>query len=307
VTATPPPDLPRKRPLRTLGLVLHPQRDTSAVLSVVRRWAADSQVALLGLKEEYRRLPDDVAPAGEDELGGRSDLILGVGGDGTVLRALSLAAPHDVPVLGVNLGRLGFLAEVDVEQLVDALLAIARGDYQLERRAALQMLPPVGPAELPDARHPIVAYNDVVVARTPGCGQAAIALWVDGEVFARYSADAVLVSTPTGSTAYNFSAGGPIVSPRLNALIVTPVAPHSVFNRALVLDPREHVELEVLRGSGPLTVEVDGRVAGRVHPGARVAFRVGDHDALVVRVGESSFAGRTRRKLRLTDPVALDR
>jgi NAD+ kinase len=159
-------------------------------------------------------------------------LVFALGGDGTALRALALAAPAGTPVLGVNFGRLGFLTEVAAEQLEPALRLIDERRATIEDRAALR-------AELITARGLLgsyAAYNDAVLSRTPGRGPAAVAVQVQGTLFARYACDAVLISTATGSTAYNFAAGGPLVAPQVNAVVVTPVAPHGPFNRSLVVD-----------------------------------------------------------------------
>ena len=156
-------------------------------------------------------------------------------------------------VLGVNLGKLGFLAEVDVPDLSAALTAISDGDYKIEIRTALDAV--IGSQRL-------TAFNDIVVVRVPGEGTAAIDLSVEGHHFVSYAADAVIVSTPTGSTAYNFSAGGPIVAPSVPGILVTPSAPHSVFNRSVMIDHRHTLSLSILPSSGRLAVEVDGMVAG---------------------------------------------
>ena len=267
--------------MRRIGLVLHPRRDTREVVESLRAWADQAGAEVIDA----------------EELGDGCDLLVAVGGDGTVLGALALGAPRGVPVLGVNLGRLGYLTEIEAHELDQAMSAIENGNYAVEERAVLRVIPREG-CPLAETS----AYNDFVLTRQPGRGQAGLELIVDGELFARYSVDAVVVSTPTGSTAYNFSAGGPIVSPRLAGLLVTPVAPHASFNRALVLSPHEQVELRVLPESHDLHVEVDGRSVGTTPPGSRIDVALGDHPGLVVRLGHLSFAARARQKLRLADP-----
>jgi NAD+ kinase len=130
-----------------------------------------------------------------------------------MLGALRLAAPHRVPVLGVNLGTLGYLTEVDSDHLGDALSSLARGEFEEESRAGLVLSAP----GVVDAQ---LAYNDVVWTRVPGRGQAALGLSIDGELLVRYASDGVIVATPQGSTAYAFAAGGPLVSPRARGMIV---------------------------------------------------------------------------------------
>jgi NAD+ kinase len=132
-----------------------------------------------------------------------------------------------------------------------------------------------------------------------------VAVRVDGVLFARYSADAVIAATPTGSTAYTFSAGGPVVSPRVESLLVTPVAPHGTFNRALLVHPQERLELELLPQGSAVVVEVDGVAVGEIEPGTRIPIQPSALPALVVRLGGTSFVERAREKLGVSDSQAL--
>ncbi len=152
-----------------------------------------------------------------------------------------------------------------------------------------------------------MAFNDVDLARIPGRGGSAVVeLTVESHPFVRYAADAVIVATPTGSTAYNFSAGGPIVSPNVEGLLVTPAAPHSAFNRALFLASTEKLTLTVLQRSAELAVEADGNVEGYVHPGDTVVVTTVPDAAHVVRLGRTTFYQRAQRKLRLTGSAEAD-
>jgi NAD+ kinase len=271
-----------------LGLVVHPRRDSAAPVARLAAWAQERGATLTGLRSEDQLLPDSVGRAEEGALSAGLDLVIGLGGDGTILRAMRLAAAHAVPVLGVNLGRLGFLAEVELEELDDALAKLAAGHYAVEPRVAVA-LEPAG----------IVAYNDVALVRMPGNGPAALAVEVGGDALAEYRADALVICTPTGSTAHSFSAGGPIVSPRLQGLLVTPVAPHTVFDRSVVVHPDEAVRIRVLERSAPLLIEADGRPAGEVRPGDFVLARVAPEPARLIRIHGTTFYARARRKLQL--------
>jgi NAD+ kinase len=141
--------------------------------------------------------------------------------------------------------------------------------------------------------------------RYPGEGSAAVSLRVAGQPFVSYAADAVVVATPTGSTAYSFSAGGPIVNPSVEALLVTPAAPHSAYNRGLVLSVNDSLTLDILQHSGQLAVEVDGQVEGSVGSGDRIEIQPRPAAARVVRLGRTTFYERARRKLRLTDSAEI--
>ena len=259
-------------------------------------WAYRHDASLVGLPGEVDRIGCDIQEVEPDELSGL-DLLISLGGDGTMLRALRLSQPTGVPVLGVNLGRLGFLAEIDVPELPGALAEIDAGQLTVESRVAVQV-------EFDDAT--AYAFNDVAVVRHPGQPVAAVEVKVEGQPFVRYAADAIVVATPTGSTAYSFSAGGPIVSPRAEGLLVIPVAPHSVFNRAIFLSAGEPVGLDLLPTSGRLAVEVDGLLAGTVEPGQTVRVFLCARAGRVVRLGSTTFYQRARRKLRLAHPAELD-
>ena len=267
------------------------------MVETILRWAAERAVTVLGLPEEIDRLHCAAVSVPAEELARRADLIIGLGGDGTVLRAMRLSDRNGTAVLGVNLGRLGFLAEVDVDDLPAALAAIADHAYSLEPRSALDAT--VG-------HERFTAFNDIVVVRVPGDGSAAVALVVEGHHFVSYAADAVIVASPTGSTAYNFSAGGPIVSPSVEGILVTPSAAHSVFNRSVMIDPTHRLCLRMLPTSGRLAVEVDGEVAARVGPGDTVEITSRPDAAHVVRLGGTTFYQRAQRKLGVRSAVELD-
>ena len=213
--------------MHVVGLVLHPERDCGGAVASVLDWADQRGIEVLGIDSELSRLACSANPVSAEELRQRADLLVSMGGDGTMLRAMRLADRQRFPVLGVNLGKLGFLAEVDVPELPDALSAIDEHSYTTEPRLAVDAI--IG-------EQVITAFNDVAFVRFPGHKTAAeMAVRAAGQRFVSYAADAIVVATPTGSTAYSFSAGGPIVSPGVEALVVTPVAPHSAYNRGLVI------------------------------------------------------------------------
>src|SRR4051812_33167009 len=284
-------------PPRRVSLVLHPRRDVGVAIGQVTAWAQRTGVELAAVADG--RLPDAVRRCAIDELADGCDIVLALGGDGTMLGALRLAAPAGVPVLGANLGRLGYLTEVDGEHLAEALEAVADGAFAVEERFALRATWNVDGEE-----HQRVAYNDAVLSRVPGHGQAALGLSVDGQLLVRYASDGVIAATPAGSSAYSFAAGGPIVSPQTRAMIVTPDAPHGLFNRAVVLGAEESLGIEVLASSAPVALEVDGRLVADVKPGWSMDVTPNPTPALVVRLGPRGFAERARRKLGITDPAA---
>jgi NAD+ kinase len=330
-----------------VGMVLHPQRDSAEAVNAVLGWAERHNATVYGIHDEIVRLNCAATGVSAEELGRRSDLLVSIGGDGTMLRAMRLADGQRAPVLGVNLGKLGFLAEVDVPDLPAALSAIDAHDFTIEPRLAVDSVvdaadrEPADPDDIgtddirTDASYPddsqatssravgtlapdirtgirgngagqqVTAFNDIAVVRIPGDRMAEIAVRVSGQPFVSYASDAVIVATPTGSTAYSFSAGGPIVSPAVEALLVTPASPHSAFNRGAVLSVRDTVSLEILPGSGRLALEVDGRIGAYVAPGDFIDLTARPAAARVVRLGRTTFYQRTRRKLRISDSAEI--
>jgi NAD+ kinase len=282
--------------MHSVGLVLHPRRDSVEAVEAVLGWASQRDITVYGIVDEIVRLNCAATGVTDRELGRRSDLIVSLGGDGTMLRAMRLADGQRASVLGVNLGKLGFLAEVDVPELPGALSAIDAQEFTNEPRLAI---------DATFGGQTFTAFNDVAVVRVPGHPSAVVSVNVSGQPFVSYAADAVIVATPTGSTAYSFSAGGPIVQPAVEALLVTPAAPHSAYNRGFVLSVDETVRLDMLPSSGRLAVEVDGQVEGYTEPGDEVTMRARPQAARVVRLGYTTFYQRARRKLRLTDSAEI--
>jgi NAD+ kinase len=282
--------------MHVVGMVLHPRRDSAEAVAAVLDWATRRSIQVIGIETEIERLNCAALGVSDAELGRRADLVVSLGGDGTMLRAMRLADRQRAPVLGVNLGKLGFLAEVDVPDLPTALSAVDAREFTVEPRLAIDAV----------VREQVVtAFNDVALVRFPGQPTARVAVRAGGHPFVSYAADAIVVATPAGSTAYSFSAGGPIVSPAVEALLVTPAAPHSAYNRGLVLSLGDSLALEVLPDSGTLAVEVDGQLAAEVRPGDRIEVQPRPGAAHVVRLGHTTFYERARRKLRLADSAEI--
>jgi NAD+ kinase len=277
--------------VKVVGLVLHPRRDCGSAIDAIVKWAARRDVTVLGLHDEIDRIDCDAVAVSTDEMVERAGLLVSLGGDGTMLRTMRLVEGRKTPVLGVNVGRLGFLAEVDLPELSSALTAIDEHKFTIEGRTAVR-------TRLPDGKE-VSAFNDIALVRVPGDGLAAIGITVEKKNFVNYAADAVIVSTPTGSTAYSFSAGGPIVSPNVEGLIVTASAAHSSFNRPLMLALQERLDLEVLPTSGRLAIEVDGIIEGYCGPGDQLCVEPIPSAAQVIRLGKTTFYERARRKLRV--------
>ena len=277
--------------IKVVGLVLHPRRDCGSAIDAIVAWAASREVTVLGLHDEINRIDCDAVAVSVEEMVERAGLLVSLGGDGTMLRTMRLVEGRKTPVLGVNVGRLGFLAEVDLPDLPAALSQIDQHKFTIESRTAVRTV-------LPDGKD-VSAFNDIALVRVPGDGLANVGITVEGSKFVNYAADAVIVATPTGSTAYSFSAGGPIVSPNVEGLLVSAAAAHSAFNRSLMLSMDERLELDVLATSGRLAVEVDGIIQGYVTGGDQLSITPIPAAAQVIRLGGTSFYERARRKLRV--------
>ena len=225
------------------------------------------------------------------------DALLSLGGDGTLLRGARLACRRGVPILGLNMGRVGFLASAGSHSGTDALARLSRGAYTIERRLALE-------ARLGDAE-PFVAVNDVVVHKGGIARVIRLSVAVDGEAVGPYSADGIIVATPTGSTAYSMSAGGPIVVPGVDALVVTAICPHTLAVRPLVVPSTARITicpLEPLPGPDTdLVVSIDGQVVAHLAPRQELRVARARNPVLLARLGEESFFGRLSLKLQWGD------
>lgn len=226
------------------------------------------------------------------------ELLVSLGGDGTMLRAATMVLGANVPVLGVNFGHFGYLTAVEPDGLHHAIERFLAGDYEIDRRMTMDAHIMAKGAKTP--RFSATGLNDVVIARPSGVHTVNVNLAIRGQQFLSYAADAMIISTPTGSTGYNLSARGPIVSPRLRCLVLMPVAAHMLFDRGLVLDGSDEVSLE-LHGRGGGDLIIDGVLCGQVGLGERLVCRAGTNDALLVSFGGKSFENVLKSKFHLRD------
>jgi NAD+ kinase len=226
------------------------------------------------------------------------DLVVSLGGDGTVLRAARHAHDSDAPLLAVNLGHLGYLTEVEAGAAREALERIFAGDFSLEERMMLAC-----DADCDGGTMSFVGLNEVLVERTSRVRLVRLDVRVGGERLATFNADGIIVATPTGSTAYALSAGGPIVSPRAQCLVVVPVSPHMIFSRSVILAPDETVEITVGGGNQEreheAAVVLDGGEGCNVGHGGRVVARRHERPLRLVRLAGPGFLERLRIKLDL--------
>jgi NAD+ kinase len=280
-----------------IGFVPHPQREgASALAAQTSAWLESHGHEAVVLDGGYGSdEPDAGLPIAKT-----LDLAVSLGGDGTMLRTVDLVSQEGVPVLGVNLGHLGYLTAVEPEDLEPALTRFLEGDYQVESRMTLD----VSVTDEGDGTTTVLhrsALNDLVIQRASGGHTVRTAVAVNGTPFLTFLADSIILATPTGSTAYNLSARGPIASPRARVQILTPVAPHMLFDRSLILDADDEVSI-ALEGADPADLVVDGWKAATLSPGQTLHSCKGGRDALLVTFGARDFHDILKRKFNLSTP-----
>ncbi len=253
---------------------------------------------------EVRMLPDEAADVGLTDIrrcadapdsANGAELVLVLGGDGSILRSAELARAASVPLLGVNLGRVGFLAEAEQEDLDTTLDRVLDKDYSVEERMTLDVEVRLDGAVVATGW----ALNEVSVEKAVRERMLELVLGIDGRPLSRWGCDGVVVATPTGSTAYAFSAGGPVVWPSVEALLVVPISAHALFSRPLVAAPTSTVALEVLAGGATAVLACDGR---RTHPlphGSQVEVRRGSDPVLLAHLQDRAFTDTLVRKFAL--------
>jgi NAD+ kinase len=284
--------MPTVKPSRCIGLVLHPRSDPTPVAQKLTSWARLRGNQVIVQAHDAGRVHDGVEPVSKAQFVDQADVLVSLGGDGTMLGALRLVAGRPVPVIGVNLGNLGFLVEVQPDEVDAALDRIDAGDYTIEEHSA---------AVLTDGSDESIAFNDIALASVPGEGAVQALLSMNGRPSGRYRCDALVVATPIGSTAYSYAAGGPLVSPMLDAMIISPVAPISGISRAAVISAGETIALALLEGSGEPALQLDGTIVRRVQPGQALEVRLRPRAGLVVRVDPERYQRRSGVKLSLLD------
>ena len=248
----------------------------------------------LGLQLVFEEELNDLANGDRLESPDDVDALLTLGGDGTLLRGARFLAGRQVPILGVNLGRIGFLTCCSVEEMEDSLGRFAAGEFRAEVRMALEA---VAIDDRGTERRRWRALNDVVLHKGGFARVVQLRVEANGETIASYAADGIVVSTPTGSTAYSLSAGGPIVVPTVESILLTPISPHTLAMRPVLLPPSVEVVVQAVDGPEELLVTVDGQVGTTFASGERLELRRAEQPVLIARAPGTTFFTRMRRKL----------
>ena len=267
--------------IKRIGIVVKPhQPDALKTLCGVVEWLAKRDITLLGGPElERERIAHETGCAidvvDSDKLSGRVDLMLVLGGDGTMIATARMLVDREVPVLGVNYGGLGYLAEFRVEELYTALESILAGNYGVEKRVMLEVELLRGEERVTRNR----VLNDVVINKSALARIIEIEADLNQQFVNSFRADGLIVSTPTGSTAYNLSAGGPVIYPTMNAIVITPICPFTLSNRPIVVPDESLIELRLITQNEDVALTLDGQVG----------FPLKREDRVVIRKSKTTF------------------
>jgi len=268
--------------IKRIGVVVKPhQPDALETLCRLTQWLNERHLTLVGLPEiERERIEHQtgcvVEVATDSELAKQVDLMLVLGGDGTMIATARMISDTEVPVIGVNYGGLGYLAEFRIEELFTALESILAGDYRLQKRVMLAVELRRGDDAVTKNR----VLNDVVMNKSALARIIEIETYLNGQFVNSFRADGLIVSTPTGSTAYNLSAGGPIVFPSMNAIVITPICPFTLSNRPIVVPDDSVIEVRLMTEKEDVALTLDGQVG----------FPLQAHDRVVIRKSATSFS-----------------
>jgi NAD+ kinase len=278
----------------------HERREAAELATTAATWLRDHGHAPW-------MTPDDAEPLGLLEMiserkPSSAGLAVSLGGDGTMLRAVKMLEGAPVPIIGVNVGLLGYLTEVESPGLTAVLerweQGAEAGRWRIEQRMMLDIA--LRRRGATDVSERWTALNEAVVEKQESGHTVRLLVRIDDVVFTSYAADGLIIATPTGSTAYSLSARGPVISPRHRALLLTPVSPHMLFDRSLVLDPDEQVEVELI-GHRPATVSIDGQAAATVAEGDALIAGTSSSVARFIRFGERRFHQILKAKFGLSD------
>ena len=323
--------------MKSALLIVHPSDAARASAKEIASWweAEGISVAAADL-DDFPEEPEEADLAGANIDASSFDIAVSLGGDGCMLRAVRLVGDADVPVLGVNYGKLGYLAEVEADNAIAALQRVQAGEYAIEERMRLsvsiyrgggeqaageQSAVGDGGIETEGARRAVGdadqaadqadrqvgttmnlggVLNEVVLEKLQSGHTVQLSVSVNGKFFTNYVADGIILATPTGSTAYSMSARGPIVAPSHEAIILTPVSPHMIFDRPLILPPDAKISIEVLEGR-PAETATDGKKQPSLAPGDSLLCQKSPHPARLVTFAERDFLAVLKEKFDLND------
>ncbi|MGD9851238.1 MAG: NAD(+)/NADH kinase [Nitrospirales bacterium] len=280
----------------TFGIITKPfLPDISRILDQVQRWVHEQGKATIVDNENANGIPNKPSPT-RLRIEAEADLLIVLGGDGTMLSGARLVERRSLPILGVNMGGLGFLTETTFEDLPKALTKIVAGEFQLDTRLMLHV-------ELHREGKVIETYsalNDMVISKGHLARMIATKVWVDQAFMTNLRGDGLLVATPTGSTAYSLSAGGPILDPRLEVLLINPICPHTLSHRPFLASSQAPVTIELTSPEGAMAT-IDGQIGTEMSQGDMVKIRASPHRTQLIRFPDRNYFEVLRSKLKWGD------
>ncbi len=278
--------------IKSIGIIANVKKQlTKGVVEEIIRWAGENGLDIFICEELISLVGHKEKSMSRAELGKASGVLISLGGDGTMLASARAVGDHQTPVLGINLGGVGFLTEINSNDLHNTLNKLKKGDYFIEKRMVLET-EVEGIKKLDQ-----YALNDVVIDKGEVSRLFLLHLYLQDEFVCSYSADGLIISTPTGSTAYNLAAGGPIINPRMNAIIVSPICPHTLASRPIVFSENETLKAIVEISHREAVLTIDGQVAVGLKSGSAVLIRKAKHPINLIKFRDRSFYEILRGKL----------
>lgn len=278
--------------MKSLGIIANIKKESMPeVVKTILQWCSKSKVDYFLSEEVASLVSQKHRLFSREELWQHSEIIISLGGDGTMLATARAVGEHQIPILGINVGSLGFLTEITTNHLQTTLDLIKAGDFYTEKRMALS-----GEVEGIDSKA-LFALNDLVVDKGNVARLLLFHLYHNDEFVCSYSADGLIISTPTGSTAYSLAAGGPVINPTTNAIIVTPICPHTLAIRSIIFSENEKLKVVVETDYRQPTLTVDGQVAFSLKGKSAIRIRKANHSVNLVKFKGKSFYEILRRKM----------
>ncbi len=283
--------------MKTIGILSKPKfPDITRILKDLVGWLREHHKEVL-VDTKTATLIGEPPAHRKDRIAALSDLIIVLGGDGTMLNAARLVEERQIPILGVNMGGLGFLTETTVEHLYPTLEKVLAQDFCLEERLMLRARVDRHGEEVASS----TVLNEVVVSKGTLSRMIQIEIFIDGQFVTNLRGDGLIVSTPTGSTAYSLSAGGPVVNPGVEGLILTPICPHTLTHRPLLVESRTTLKVTLTSQEDGAMATFDGQVGVALSPGDTVAIQASEHRARLIRMPDRTYYDVLRKKLKWGD------
>lgn len=288
------------KPIHTLGIIVNPRKEQITIhLHKLDNWLRSKKISvdflLCSYESKYAEESYEcIQPVTENELLKRSQMIITLGGDGTILKAFQVIGKMEIPILGINLGGLGFLADTSPDHMIHNLSSCLDGNYYLENRSVLQ-------CQVNNNGPTVYAFNDIVIDKSGFSRVIEIITHVNHSLLNSYIADGLIISTPTGSTGYSLSAGGPIVSPQTNVFLINPICPHSLTNRPVIVADSSVITLKVFTEYKEINIYRDGQIVNSYPSGTSFQISKADFCVRLVKMKKMSFYDTLRNKLHWGD------